>query len=154
MIHDVCVLRTCYLWIFACVYWCSWDQLNRAYFKYIVDQVQRCPLTEDDKALDMVQEGLASLEIEYSKYIVPKTLPTFGPASYCSYCCTIRTLHSVRFIQCLAVQKLVMAGALCRSSYLSWVELLWNKHTVRVLSSRHHFSCLNWISFHLNKYQH
>jgi hypothetical protein len=28
-----------------------------AYFKHIGDQVQRCPLTEDDKALDMVQEG-------------------------------------------------------------------------------------------------
>jgi len=31
--------------------------VNRGYFKYIRDQGRRCPLTEDEKGLDKVEEG-------------------------------------------------------------------------------------------------
>jgi hypothetical protein len=55
--YRICVLHMCYLWIFAYVYLLFVKSVNRAYFKYVCDQVRGYPLTEGDKELDEVQEG-------------------------------------------------------------------------------------------------
>jgi hypothetical protein len=105
LVQDMCAEHVLPLNICMCVL-VFVRSVNRACCKYIRDQVRRCSQTEDDKGLDKVQEVYASLEIEYSKYIVPKTLPACGPARCCSYCCIIRT-----YIHC--------------ASYSSWLFRSW-----------------------------
>ena len=55
--YRICVLHTCYLCIFAFVYFLFVKSVNRAYFKYVCDQVRGYPLTEGDRELEEVQEG-------------------------------------------------------------------------------------------------
>jgi hypothetical protein len=54
LVQDMCAAHVLPLNICLCVFVRS---VNRACCKYICDQVRRCPLTEDDRGLDKVQEG-------------------------------------------------------------------------------------------------
>jgi hypothetical protein len=56
VVQDMCFAHVLPLNICFCVL-VFVTKVNRACFKYICDQVRRCPLTEDDKGLDKVQEG-------------------------------------------------------------------------------------------------